>query len=162
MRAPHFLRDLLSGRVNSYLLCGNGASRPQGSGLCPDAQRRSEGKKRRKGECGGESAQGCGGRGEGERPTNGPGMLPRHGGRRERRFQKGRCSWEGSAAEARRNFGSLPTPGRVEGAEAASGGRGRRLRVLYFAFYSGSGVTSAPCVFLSFGKTAMMRRSFRT
>lgn len=129
------------------------------------AQMLKEGAKVRKGGRGsvvGESAQGCGGRGEGERPTNGPGMLPRHGGRRERRFQKGRCSWEGSAAEARRNFGSLPTPGRVEGAEAASGGRGRRLRVLYFAFYSGSGVTSAPCVFLSFGKTAMMRRSFRT
>lgn len=79
----------------------------------------------------GESAKGSGGRSEGEGRTNEPGVLPRHSGRRERRFQKGRCSREGSAAEARGHFGSLWTPGRVKRAETASGGRGRRHRVLY-------------------------------
>lgn len=46
-----------------------------------------------------------GGRSQEEKPTNGPGVPTRHSGRRERRFQKGRCSREGSAAEGRRHFG---------------------------------------------------------
>lgn len=40
-----------------------------------------------------------------EKPTNGPGVPTRHSGRRERRFQKGRCSRERSAAEGRGHFG---------------------------------------------------------
>lgn len=50
--------------------------------------------------------------------------------RRKRRFWKGRCSREGLAAAARGHFRPSPTPGRVEGAEAAGEGQGRRIPVL--------------------------------
>ena len=46
-----------------------------------------------------------GGRSQEEKPTNVPGLPTRHSGRRERRFQKGRCSRESSAAEGRGHFG---------------------------------------------------------
>lgn len=45
-----------------------------------------------------------GGRSQEEKPTNGPGVPTRHSGRRERRFQKRRCSLESLAAEGPGHF----------------------------------------------------------
>ena len=91
-----------------------------------------------------------GGRSQEEKPTNGPGVPTRHSGRRERRFQKGRCSREGSAAEGRRHFGFFffffyGPRRRGKRPETASGRRGRRQRVLYFV--AAQGVKAALCIF---------------
>lgn len=50
--------DLSSERVNGYLQSSHGASRPQGPGLCPDAQGGSEGKEWREGDQGGRVGKG--------------------------------------------------------------------------------------------------------
>ena len=88
-----------------------------------------------------------GGRSQEEKPTNGPGVPTRHSGRRERRFQKGRCSLESLAAERRGHFEFFfMNPG--EGGkrpETASGRRGLRRRV--FCFGALQGVKAALCLF---------------
>ena len=94
-----------------------------------------------------------GGRSQEERPTNGPGVPTRHSGWRERRFQKGRCSREGSAAEGRGHFGCFflfffffyEARRRGKRPETASGRRGRRQRFLYFV--AAQGVKAALCIF---------------
>ena len=93
-----------------------------------------------------------GGRSQEERPTNGPGVPTRHSGRRERRFQKGRCSREGSAAEGRGHFGCFflfvffyEARRKGKRPETASGRRGRRQRFLYFV--AAQGVKAALCIF---------------
>lgn len=90
-----------------------------------------------------------GGRSQEEKPTNVPGLPTRHSGRRERRFQKGRCSRESSAAEGRGHFGFFfffyePSRGDKR-PETASGRRGRRQRVL--CFVAAQGVKAALCIF---------------
>lgn len=79
----------------------------------------------------GELPERCGGRSEGAGPAHSLGVLPGHSGRRKGRFQKGRCSGGRGRLGCRdpRAFSFLPFP---EGAEAARGRPGRRIRVLCF------------------------------
>lgn len=145
MRASRFFQDLLRGRVNGTLQTGHGAPRPQGPGLCPDAQGGSEGKKRRKGEWGGRAAAAAAKK---KSLPTGPACPPdiAVGGKEDSR--KGGVLWRAwprSAAGISSFFFMNPGEGGKR-PETASGRRGRRRRV--FCFVALQGVKAAFAFFL--------------
>lgn len=88
-----------------------------------------------------------GGRSQEEKPTNGPGVPTRHSGRRERRFQKGRCSLESLAAERRGHFEFFfYEPGRG-GQTARNGEWATRPQAARFLLCSLTGCEGRFCVF---------------
>ena len=101
-----------------------------------------------------------GGRSQEEKPTNVPGVPTRHSDRRERRFQKGRCSRESSAAEGRGHFGFFFLRTQQRGQAARNGEWATRPQAARSVLCSRTGYEGRSLHFSSVSKTGVRRFSF--